>query len=80
MDLSEHGKCLFTSLQYVESSQAPYQRIRFFPFRFVPFRFVFQPLLKNMIRAIKKNSRLSSAVAIAVRINFRHAYSLPLKS
>jgi hypothetical protein len=30
MDLSENGKCLFTSLQYVESSHAPYQRIRFF--------------------------------------------------
>jgi uncharacterized membrane protein len=27
---SENGKCLFTSLQYVESSHAPYQRIRFF--------------------------------------------------
>jgi hypothetical protein len=26
MDLSENGKCLFTSLQYVESSHAPYQR------------------------------------------------------
>jgi hypothetical protein len=32
MDLSENGKCLFTSLQYVESSHAPYQRIRFFYF------------------------------------------------
>jgi hypothetical protein len=30
MDLSENGKCLFTSMQYVESSHAPYQRIRFF--------------------------------------------------
>jgi hypothetical protein len=30
MDLSENEKCLFTSLQYVESSHAPYQRIRFF--------------------------------------------------
>jgi hypothetical protein len=30
MDLPENGKCLFTSLQYVESSHAPYQRIRFF--------------------------------------------------
>jgi hypothetical protein len=30
MDLSENGKCLFTSLQYVESSHAPNQRIRFF--------------------------------------------------
>jgi hypothetical protein len=30
MDLSENGKCIFTSLQYVESSHAPYQRIRFF--------------------------------------------------
>jgi hypothetical protein len=35
MDLSENGKCLFTSLQYVESSHAPYQRIRFF---FIVFR------------------------------------------
>jgi hypothetical protein len=33
MDLSENGKCLFTSLQYVESSHAPYQRIRFFYFK-----------------------------------------------
>jgi hypothetical protein len=32
MDLSENGKCLFTSMQYVESSHAPYQRIRFFLF------------------------------------------------
>jgi hypothetical protein len=32
MDLSENEKCLFTSLQYVESSHAPYQRIRFFCF------------------------------------------------
>jgi hypothetical protein len=30
MDLSENGKCLFTSMQNVESSHAPYQRIRFF--------------------------------------------------
>jgi hypothetical protein len=30
MDLSDNGKCSFTSLQYVESSHAPYQRIRFF--------------------------------------------------
>jgi hypothetical protein len=30
MDLSENGKCLFTSMQYGESSHAPYQRIRFF--------------------------------------------------
>jgi hypothetical protein len=34
MDLSENGKCLSTSLQYVESSHAPYQRIRFFLFFF----------------------------------------------
>jgi hypothetical protein len=34
MDLSENGKCLFTNLQYVESSHAPYQRIRFFYFYF----------------------------------------------
>jgi hypothetical protein len=32
MDRSENVKCLFTSLQYVESSHAPYQRIRFFSF------------------------------------------------
>jgi hypothetical protein len=30
LDLAENEKCLFTSLQFVESSLAPYQRIRFF--------------------------------------------------
>jgi hypothetical protein len=38
MDLSENGKCLFTSMQYVESSHAPYQRIRFFLFSIRSFR------------------------------------------
>jgi hypothetical protein len=30
MDLSEKEKCFLTSMQYEESSHAPYQRIRFF--------------------------------------------------
>jgi hypothetical protein len=40
MDLSENGKLLFTSLQYVKSSHAPYQRIRFFQ-KFVRIVFIF---------------------------------------
>jgi hypothetical protein len=55
MDLSENGKCLFTSLQYVESSHAPYQRIRFFMFqltKYIPAKFQLSRFYPDGLRQI----------------------------